>query len=224
MGRRLPLAALALAALVAGCGGGGAKSNGEESKSPSQILADAKKAAEGASSVHVHGSITESGTPLGIDLTIAGSKGGKGSLTVQGSKVDIVRVGDTAYIRGSEAFYKQVAGTAAAQLLKGKWLKGSATKGNFASLADLTDMNMLFEQALKPEGTLSKGEESTVDGHKVVGVKDSEGGVLWVATEGEPYPIEISRPSGDSKGAVHFDEWNAKVDLEAPKGAVDLGG
>jgi hypothetical protein len=221
MGRRLPLAGLALVALLAGCGGG-SSGNGEASKSASQILADSKAAAKDASSVHVHGTIVSDGRPLKIDLRIDGSKGGKGTLTINGSNVDLVRIGDTAYIRGSEAFYRQVAGPAAAALLKGKWLKASAKTGDLASLADLTAMGTLFNQALKPEGSISKGGESTVDGQKVIAIKDADRGTLYVATTGDPLPIEITRPSGSSGGAVHFDDWNEDVALEAPKGAIDL--
>jgi hypothetical protein len=223
MGRRIPLAAVALVALLAGCGGGGGSSgNGEADKSASQILADAKAAARNASSVHVHGTINTNGRPLKIDLRIDSSKGGKGTLTINGSNVDLVRIGDTAYIRGSEAFYRQVAGPAAAALLKGKWLKASAKTGDLASLADLTDMNTLFNEALKPEGTLVKGGESTVDGQKVIAVKDKNRGTLYVATTGDAFPIEIARPSGDAGGSVHFDDWNQAVDLQAPQGAIDL--
>jgi hypothetical protein len=221
MKRRLLLALLPCA-LLAGCGGGGSKSNGEADKSATEILADTKKAATQAKSVHFHGLITESGTPLKVDLRIDGSKGGTGSMTIQGAHVDIVRVGDEAYIKGSQQFYTTVAGTETAKLLKGKWLKGSATSGDLASLAQLTDMSKLFTAALKPEGTLTKGKETTVDGRPVIELRSSSGGSLYVATTGEPYPVEIAQASGSSTGAVHFDEWNEPVDVTAPKNAVDL--
>ena len=56
----------------------------------------------------------------------------------------------------------------------------------------------------------------------MIGIKSSEGGTLYVATTGEPYPVEIAQNSGDSTGAVHFDAWNEKVDVQAPKDAVDI--
>jgi hypothetical protein len=210
-----------LAVLAAGCGGG-SSSNGVAAKSASQILADAKAAARKASSVHYHGSITESGTPLAVDIRISGSAGGTGSMTIQGSKVEVIRVGDKAYLKGSQAFYTQVAGAAAAALLKGKWLMGSATSGDLASLAALTDMTQLFDQALKPDGTISKGKETTIDGQKVIGLTSSNGGTLYIATTGEPYPVEIEQGKGSSTGTIHFDEWNKKVEVKAPADAVDI--
>jgi hypothetical protein len=223
MGRVLAISLVSLALLAGGCGGGGgSKSNGEEDKTAKEILADAKAAAKKASSVHFHGSIVESGTPLKVDIRIDSAKGGAGSMTIQGAKVEIVRIGNEAYLKGSTAFYTQIAGAVAAQLLKGKWLKGSATSGDLAALAALTDINKLFEAALKPTGTITKGKETTVDGQKVIGVNSSDGGTLYVATTGEPYPLEITQASGTSSGTVHFDEWNETVDVKAPPDAVDV--
>jgi hypothetical protein len=221
MARAVVLLLLPLA-LLAGCGGGGTKSNGEAEKTAAEILTDTKQAATSAKSVHFHGSIDAGGSPLKVDIRIDGSKGGTGSMTIRGAHVDIIRIGDEAYMKGSQQFYVQLAGAEAAKLLKGKWLKGSATTGDLASLADLTDMDKLFAAALKPDGTVSKGKETTVDGQDVIELKSSDGGSLYVATTGEPYPVELEQKSGDSTGAVHFDEWNEPVSVTAPKNAVDI--
>jgi hypothetical protein len=222
MSRRPLIGIVAFTLLAAGCGGGGgSKTNGEADKTAKEIVADAKAAATKASSVHFHGVIVESGTPLKVDLRIDGVNGGTGSITIQGAPVEIVRVGSEAFLKGSNAFYTQIAGAEAAKLLKGKWLKGSATSGDLAALAELTDINKLFSAALKPSGPITKGKETTVDGQKVIAIASSEG-TLYVATTGEPYPVEIAQDSGASSGAVHFDEWNEKVDVKAPKDAVDV--
>ena len=96
MGRRFAL--LALAALVlAGCGGGGS-SNGEAKKTAAQVVADAKAAALGASSVHVKGAGADNGQPLKIDMTI-GQTGAKGNLTESGASFQVIRVGKDAQKR-----------------------------------------------------------------------------------------------------------------------------
>ena len=46
-------------------------------------------------------------------------------MSTNGLTFEIVRVGDTVYIQGSDEFYKHFAGAAAAQLLHGKWLQGA---------------------------------------------------------------------------------------------------
>ena len=122
-----------VALLAAGCGGGGSKSNGRGDKTAKQIVADAKAAATKASSVHFSGSIAQSGTPLKVDIRIDGAKGGTGSLDdSRGSGRASSASANEAYLKGSAAFYEQFAGAAAAQLLNGKWLKGSATAGELA--------------------------------------------------------------------------------------------
>ena len=170
---------LAVPALfLAGCGGSSKKtsaaSNGVAKKSATDILAAAKSAADSATSVHVSGSGTDStGVPLVVNLHIVAGKGGKGRLSEKGLSFDLVRVGPSAYIKGSAAFYRKFAGPGAAQLLKDKWLKGPATTGDLASLTPLTDLRKLIDQTLTNHGTLAKTATTTVHGQQVVGVKDT---------------------------------------------------
>ena len=223
--RRMPfviIGAVVSAAVLAGCGGSKSSSNGVASKSADQIVAAAKSAVESATSVHASGSGTDNGVPLVIDLHIVAGKGGKGTLSEHGVSFELVRIGDTAYIKGSAAFYKKFAGAAAAQLLQGKWLKASATTGQLASLTPLTDLVKFFDTALANHGTLAKGSETTVHGVKVIGVKDTtKGGTLYVATTGKAYPIEVTK-TGASGGTLTFDEWDKPVSLSAPPNAVDI--
>jgi hypothetical protein len=220
MPRRFVIGALAVVALAGGCGGG-SKSNGEAGKSAEQVVTDAKQAALAAKAVHVSGSITDAGRPLTLDLTIVKDKGGKGTMAQSGLEFEIVRVGDTAYIRGSDAFLRRYAGPAAAQLLHGKWLKGSATSGNLAALAPLTDITRLFNGALGSHGKLRNKVETEYNGEKVVAIEDTtQGGTLYVAWSGTPYPVAIV--GGKSKGAIAFDRWDESASISAPKGAIDM--
>lgn len=226
MGLRLPsIAALLLtvAALVAGCGSSSSSENGVAAKSPSDIVTASKAAAESASAVHVTGSIVSGGAPITIDLSLVEGKGGKGQISENGLSFQLIQVGGYAYISGSSEFYKHFAGPAAAQLLQGKWLKAPATTGNLASLSSLTNLHRLLEAALaKPGSTLSKGSTTTVEGQRVVPVTDTKaGGTLYVATIGQPYPIQISK-GGAGGGKIIFSEWNKPATLTAPANAVDL--
>jgi hypothetical protein len=215
---------LACVVLAAGCGGSGTKSNGESGKTAQQVLTDARNAAEGASAVHVAGSISSNGSAITLDIHVTNGKGGKGTLAEQGLSFQLVRVGDKVYVKGSDAFYKQVAGPAAAALLHDKWLQGSATTGQFASLAELTDIAKLFDAALGSPGKLENDGETTYKGQKVVAIKDaSKKGTLYVAATGTPYPVAIVGASSGNSGAVTFGNWNESVSVSAPKGAVDLG-
>jgi hypothetical protein len=210
--------------LLGGCGS--SSSNGVESKSPTEIVAASKAAADAATSVHVSGSVIgtgalSSGSPITLDLQLA-SSGAHGQLSLGGLGFEIIVTGGTVYIKGSSAFYSHIAGPAAAQLLQGKWLKTPAATPEFASISSLTDLHKLIDSSLANHGTLTKTGTTTVNGQKVVGVSDqSQGGTLYVATSGQPYPVQISK-GGSGGGAVSFDRWNEHVSITPPTNAIDL--
>jgi hypothetical protein len=220
----LALVVLLLTLALAGCGGSSSSSsgNGIAEKSPTQILAATKLAADGAKSVHVSGSIVSGGTPITLDMQLLAGKGGRGQLSQSGLSFALIEVGGTVYIKGSPAFYKHIGGSAAAQLLQGKWLKASATSSDFASLGQLTNLRELIDQTLSNHGALTKSATTTVKGQKVVGLSDkSKGGTLYVAASGKPYPIEITK-SGSSTDSITFDSWDEPLTLSAPANAIDI--
>ena len=231
--RKATSALIALALLVAvlaGCGGGSSASssssassgNGVGDKSPTDILAATKLAADGATSVHVSGSIISGGSPITLDMSLLAGKGGRGQLSEGGLSFELIQVAKTVYIKGSSAFYKHIGGSAAAQLLQGKWLKAPASSSDFASLSQLTDLRQLVDQTLANHGAVTKIGSSTVNGQQVVGLTDkAKGGTLYISTTGKPYPIEITK-SGSGGGKISFGDWNKTVTLSAPANAIDV--
>jgi len=213
------------AALLAGCGSSkkAAKPNREASKPATQVLADARAAAMSASSTHIAGRVVSGGTPITLDLEMARGKGAKGSMSTNGLSFDLVRIGDTAYIQGSDAFYRHYAGAGIAQLLHGKWLKASIVKGRFRSLAPLTSVDLLFAGISSHHGKLVNRGETTYHGAKVVEVRDtSDNSKLYVAATGKAYPVALVGGSKQESGAITFDNWNQHVSLSAPKDAIDI--
>src|SRR2546430_2532527 len=156
--QRFVIGLLALVTLIAGCGGG-SKSNGEAAKPPEQVLLDAKQAALDSKAGHVSAAIIDAGKPITLDLTLVKGAGGKGTMTESKLSFEIVRVGQTAYIKGSDAFLRRFAGAAGALLLHGRWIQGSATHGELAALAPLTDVSKLFKGALGSHGKLKNEGE-----------------------------------------------------------------
>ncbi len=213
------------AGFLGGCGGHGAsaKPNGEASKSAARVFADAKSAATHATAAHVSGSLVAGGTPIRLDLDMARDKGAKGSMSTSGLQFDVLRIGDTAYIRGSDAFYKHFAGAAIAQLLHGKWLKASVNQGQLRPFAPLTSLTLLFGTISSGHGKLVNDGKTTYQGRQVVAIRDtSDSSKLYVAATGKPYPVAIvSRRQGQS-GTITFGDWNKPVSLTAPKGAIDI--
>jgi hypothetical protein len=219
----LPACLVAAVVLLAGCGGGGSSSNGIAAKTPNQILAAAEAAAIKAQGVHVAGRIAQNGTPLTLNIHLVAGKGGKGHMSENGTGFDIIRIGDKAYVRGSNAFYTRFAGAKSAKLLEGKWLVSSANSGKFAPLTPLTDQVKFFKGSLSAHGKLTKGAATTVNGQKVIGLTDGRGGgTLYVATTGQPYPIQLVSPGNGAEGKITFDQWGTTVTIAAPKSAIDI--
>ena len=206
---------LLTASAAAGCGGGGAAGNGVAAKPPNAIVQEANNAIAHASSVHVAGSISSGSVPLTLDLNLVSGKGGSGELSEGGLSFRVIAVGPSVYIRGTPAFWAHFAGASVARTLDGKWLKASAS-GQFAPIAALTNMQLLFGKVLLSHGSLEKVGTTTVNGKTVVGVRDSKaGGVLYVAATGRPYPVEVVK-RGSGAGRIVFDRINRPVNLAAP--------
>ncbi|HEY1518728.1 MAG TPA: hypothetical protein VGF91_20030 [Solirubrobacteraceae bacterium] len=211
----------AIAACGGSSGGGGSSDNGISSKSPDQIVSAVNTAVNGVNSVHVAGAVSNGGSKTTLDLNLVNGKGGKGTMSQSGLAFKIVAVGNQVYINGSNAFWQKFGGSAAAQLLSGKWLKAPAT-GQLSSIASLTNVHTLFNQLLSSHGKLAKGSTTTVHGQKVIAVNDTtNGGTLYVATTGKPYPIQLNK-SGSDGGQITFDQFNQAVTLAAPSNSIDI--
>jgi hypothetical protein len=220
--RQATLAVLALAVVAAaGCGGG--NGNGEAGKPAARIVKDAAAAAKQATSVHVYGSGTADGQPLRLDLYLVAGKGGRGHVTANGLSFDLIRIGRTAYFRGDSTFWSRFGAGAAATLLEGRWLSAPADSGDFASFAPLTDVSKLFDAILGGHAALAKGPAKRIGKQPAIAVVDrgEDGGTLYVATTGKPYPLEVVSAQG-RRGTIHFDGWDEKIPLEAPANAIDV--
>ncbi len=208
---------------MAGCGSS-SDGNGIVRKTPTEIVAGAKVLADSATSVHVSGSIQSGSAPITLDLYLLASKGGRGQVSENGLSFELIQIHGNVFLKGSPAFYRHVAGATAAQLLQGRWLKAPASAGNLASLASLTDLRQLMDATLAAHGPLVKGAVATVDGRKALAITDtSQGGTLYVATTGPPYPVAVAK-GGTGSGKIVFDHWNGPVSVTAPQNATGYGG
>lgn len=229
LGTTMRASALALvltAALLAGCGGHekAAPANDEASKPAAQVFADAKAAATSASSAHVSGNIDSGGTSIALDLDMARGKGAKGSVTLDGRQADLVRIGDVAYVRGSDEFWQHYAGPLVAQLLHDKWVKAPVDTKRFQSLAPLTSLGLLFARISAHHGKLVNDGKTTYKGRPVVAIRDtSDNSKLYVSATGKPYPVAIVGGKGSQTGTIEFSDWNEHVSLTAPSGAIPIG-
>jgi hypothetical protein len=219
-----------VALLLAGCGSGSAgtgttttagPANGVASQSPGQIVAAASRAIEAARSVHVVGSVVDNGIQVRLDLHLARGRGGQGEVSENGLGFQLISTGRVLYIQGSDAFWTHFGGAKAAQLFHGKWLK-APDAGQFGTLGRLATTQGLVEELLSRHGKLSGSGRTTLDGQPAVGVVDrTEGGTLFVATTGPPYPLEIVK-RGRSGGYVRFTDFNQPVTITPPSRSISL--
>jgi hypothetical protein len=239
---RLLAVSFALTAMLAGCGGSSPSTtstitstaetttepipyaplpNGEKGKFPDQIVTDAIAAATSATTVHITGSVTNQGKPLKLDLNLVTGKGGSGTVTVNGLTFQIIRIGPKAYFKGDAQFWSHFGGTGLGAILNGRWIEASAVTGDLASFTPLTDVKELFTSVLGAHGPLLKGSDAVkIDGKPAIGIVDTgQSATLFIAANGAPYPLKLEQKDG---GLVTFDNWNASVSLQAPKGAVEL--
>lgn len=190
--------------------------NGVAALPASDILTKAMAALRAASSVHIKGEVTDEGKPIGLDLAVTDKKDGVGTLTMAGQSVELTKIGTDVYMKADAGFWKQFAGAQGdviATLLQGKYLKASATDAEFRSLAVFFDL----VAAIDLKGEATKGETKTINGITAIALtqKDStSAGTLWVATQGEPYPLRLEGPKGE--GAIDFTDYGKPVDIKTP--------
>ncbi|HSZ15337.1 MAG TPA: hypothetical protein VK790_14980 [Solirubrobacteraceae bacterium] len=144
-----------------------------------------------------------------------------GHVALGGVGFSIVGVDRAVFVSGGTAFFTSLAGATAARIMRGKWLKGAET-GVLAPFAWLTRMRTLLGSALAPHGTLSRAPATTVEGRPALAVSDgADGGTLYVASTGTPYPLELVR-RGAAAGKLVFDRWNQPVELSVPANAINV--
>lgn len=208
--------------LLAGCGGG-AKSNGIDKLGADAALAKVKAAVADVHSVHVKGTINQSGQPLALEVVV-GPDSAEGSITVAGGTMDLRLVDGITYFRGdAKVFAAFGANAAQASVAAGRWIKDTGTSGPAAGFAVFLNRKQLFDNALTPQGTVSTGGSATVNGQKALILIDnsSQGGKLYVASTGAALPLRIAR-TGDNGGRIDFTDYNADVNVVAPSGAIDI--
>ncbi len=217
--------ALAILVSFAGCG---SSDNGVAAKSAKEILQASKAAAISASSVRVVGTSKVRGSSFAINARLARGSA-RARVSLLGLDYEVIRIGNTVYLKGSQAFYARLSTTLGKTLHvpKGTWLKAPASGGPLGELAALTDLPKELNLILSTSAYLTKGASTTIDGQKAIAIKEKAKlyeGTLYVASTGKPYPIELLKSGGRERGRTRFSGWGRGVSLRAPSPAVEVGG
>lgn len=225
---RVLLTLTAAALLAAGCATDTTSGSGAPAASPSpsgngvadltaeQILARSKAALQGATSVRIKGSGGAGSEKFDLDMRYSGTSS-VGTISAAGQPVELRRLGPTVYLKGGREFWVGTAGEGAAELLAGKWLKSPLTDKRFADLAEITDLDQAASGILEPDGKVSKGQRKTIDGTAAIGLTSGgDDGTLYVATTGEPYPLQIESTDPKDPSMLSFADYGKPVTVETP--------
>jgi hypothetical protein len=218
--RRLSITALVLVLglTLMAFGGRAVTARGESAK---QLVQAAAKALASAKSVRLSGSVSVSGGTESIDLVMFSNRDLKGSLTLAGDLVHITVVNGTDYYQAPPAYWQKVGrlpSTLAKQIAP-DWI--STPTSSTAGTGDSFQIALFASQIDSTTTGLTIVGHKKVDGHAAVGVRSSNGSVLWISTKGTPYPIsEVQQ--GKSGGNLSFSGWNTFKSPTAPKGAIPL--
>lgn len=195
-------------------------------------LSDAALAAlKAADSFHVTINGTSDGKALTLDMRY-GADSSVGTLTIGGSRLDLVKAGGKSYFKAPDSFWRERAGAkadAVLALVGGKWVLVPEGDRDYAAIVSFTDREefiaTLDDKSTTPKYVSAPGR--TIDGTETVGVKDTtDGSVLYVAKTGTPYPVlGESTGSDGGSGTFAFGEWNQPVRATAPPAdeVVDVG-
>jgi hypothetical protein len=184
--------------------------NGEASKSPAQILADASAALRSAGDFEMRGSLTEGGQAMQMSVAVSSSKSADVSITMRGGTFEVIVTPSAgSYGLGSAQFWaSHTADPRVASLLAGRWVKiPAAQAGSMTALLGPLAPDTIASCMTQDHGTLSLGGTTTVAGVPAILIRDAgdlpgtQPGTLAVATTGPAYPLQVTgtgteRPGG----------------------------
>ncbi len=212
--RMLLVPVVATAAFLAGCTTAtpeptpSPSTNGVEALEADEILERAQDALRDATSFRVQGKGEVDGEVAELDLLLAGESV-EGTVVFEGFEVELVVIdGEETYVKAGDelwsTFLPPDVQETALPLLSGKFVKLPADAG--ADIAPSVDDLASFD------GDYTKGEIVDVDGVQAITLIDEDGGELFVAIEGEPYPLKYV----SDEGTVEYLDIDEDVTIEAP--------
>ena len=169
---------------------------------------------------------TTNGITTNIDMHY-GLTGSAGTITNGKSTLHLIHLAGVTYVKAPDAFWK--AQLTSAQLanygasVHNAWVKVPTLGATFGQLSAFTDKQQVVDALVKKDTTkFVRGPSKTVDGVATVRLTDTvKGTVVYVASKGTPYPIEVIGAKG-STAVAHFSDWNTPFSVSAPEGAFAL--
>lgn len=204
--------ALAAAGLTA-CGGSAARSQPGSSQSASArpataAIAGMKTAIRTATSVHLTGSLSETGgKTVGLNVGLTRSGLFSGTVAEGGTTLTIINAGGRVYIKATRAFLAQLGVPAAVcSLMCGKYVAMSSAQGD--ALAGQLNMTQLLQEISGRLPAFTSSGTRIINGQLAQVLRGADGSTLAVAATGRQYPVEAISPH-HSRGSISFSRWNS---------------
>ena len=170
--------------------------------------------------MHVTGTASAQGQNVPVDVRLS-KDGAVGTGSFGGATVQLVRIGDSLYVRGADQVLGSFLGAAAAKKIDGHWVEIPASMPQLQQFLGMTDFSDLVTKTLAPVGTPTKAGMRTVGASKAIALKGfgSDGSsTLVVATTGKAYPLQLVSGSG----TLTFSDWGTSVTVQKPTDIVPL--
>jgi hypothetical protein len=216
--------------VVAACGssgprGGAASADPLAGMSGQQIVAKAVDGLKAVPSFSMAGAVTDSSGTYNVNLSYKQGTGCKGTVAQPGKgSFAMIVIGKTAWVKPDEAFWRANAGSqasAAIALLDGRYLKGSTSNANVASLTRLCDVTTLTT-SLTQVTDVAKGKAAIRHGQRVLPLIDkAKGGTLYVTDSATPEIVELANARGGNRGKLTFSYAPVTLTPPPPSQSVD---
>ncbi len=182
--------------------------------------------AEQASSLTLNGTFTQSGHAYSMKIGIKKGHGCTATIVSSTGTEKIIVVGKTVYLYLDKKFWTSAGGSAGASIyaqIHGRYMKvSSASIANSLTPLCSVQKNLTTSSA---KITVTRGRVSTLDGVRVLELKNSDGTNVYVTDSSKPEIFELTSPKGSANGAGTFRvNVGAPVTLAAPPASDVVNG
>lgn len=199
-----------------------------------QISDKAEAALKSLTSVKVEFAAVTDGKAVQLKASMSRAGECAGAMSQDKGTMQFIGTNHTSYVKANDAFWRAEGGKNAGamiQLLHGRWMKVPGDAAKDKDLASFCDLDSFLDKLSSDDdhGTFTKGAPTTIDGQPVVTIIEkkirkgkSEKTTLYVASQGEPYPLKIVNEGGDEPGHATFADFNKPVKAVAPPASDTL--
>jgi hypothetical protein len=186
--------------------------------SATSLAASATSAARTASSVHVDGSVSDNGSPVGLNLGINRAGDMSGTITEHGANLNVISTSGKVFVKVTPGLLQQYkAPSAVCKLVCGKWFQLPPQQAK--QLTSQLTMNNLTGQAGANPGSsqakVTKAGTGTVNGTPTWVLKGPTGAKVDVSQNSKHYPLQVQSGTGQ-QGKILYSQWNAVPQPKAP--------